>query len=369
MIGGVVADLADCWFRRIELSHRWSVDQRALRLELAPAPLTEAPSPAVLERLGGTLSRLAAGLEPSPAQQEQALLLEALIGAVALRSMQAIIAPGRPFTVGELTERGAVAVGVRGFAESLLRLLERFGAASEIDGEWQLEEAGALPEIDEVWRSLLADAPDLVAELALTALAAGDLAQVLGGRPEEDETALSPMAEHLLQGSPASIAEIGIVCDALHQLAASWPKGRPLRILELGATGGGATRRILDQLAQSGVAISYLATSGEAEQAARLSFLTEAYTGASARQWSPRDGFKILEGASFDIVLAVNAGARLQLDGISLAGLRDVLAPGGLFVAAEPEPHGLWDMVFGQRLAWWRAGRHAGETSPHALGR
>ena len=44
--------------------------------------------------------------------------------------------------------------------------------------------------------------------------------------------------------------------------------------------------------------------------------------------------------------LAVNACARLRLDRAYLASLRDLLVPGGLFLALEPEPNALWDLGF-----------------------
>ena len=96
-----------------------------------------------------------------------------------------------------------------------------------------------------------------MAELALIAAAVEDLPKILTDGARQSDAPLSPMAEHLLQGSPASAAGIDLLCDALAELAAAWPKARPLRILEIGASGGGATRRILDRLAQSGVALAY----------------------------------------------------------------------------------------------------------------
>ena len=39
--GDIVAELADCWFRRVELTRQRSVDERALRIDLVPAPLSK----------------------------------------------------------------------------------------------------------------------------------------------------------------------------------------------------------------------------------------------------------------------------------------------------------------------------------------
>ena len=362
--GDHVAELVDCWFRRLELTRRGSVDERVLHADLVPAPLPEFGTPPALDLFGATLSRLASAQEPDRAQREQALLLEALVGSVALRTMREIVELGRSFTVSELADSGRIAPASTGTAECLLRLLERFGAATEIELEWRLEGSNDLPDAPEVWRLLLAEAPDLVAELALIAAAIEDLPGILPGGPRQPDVSFSPMLEHLLQASPASATGVALLCDALHEIATTWPKGRPLRILEIGAISGGATRRVLDRLAQSEVALAYLATSVDAEQAARLSFLAESFTGVSARRWSPQDGNEGLDGAAFDIILAVNTCARLQLETASFFGLRGLLAPGGIFLAVEPEPNALWDVVFGQGPGWWQAASTVGDASP-----
>ncbi|HEX3415335.1 MAG TPA: beta-ketoacyl synthase N-terminal-like domain-containing protein, partial [Stellaceae bacterium] len=353
--GDVVAELAECWFRRVELARAGSVDERAMRVDLIPAPLVEAAPPSALEHVGALILRLADAREPDPARREQALLLDALIGSIALRSMTRIVDAGRAFRIEELVETGLLAPASAEIAEWALRLLERFGAASEAGSEWRIEATTDLPDIEEVWRLLLADAPDLVGELALAAAAVNSLPNILASGPRSPDALLAPMTEHLLHSSPASAANVALLCDALQEIAANWPRGRPLRILELGAIGGGATRRVLDRLAHSGAALSYVATSGDAEQSARLSYLAESFNGVSARRWSPQDGMEALDHTSFDIVLAVNACARLQLHANGFADLRKLLAPNGIFLAVEPEPNPLWDMVFGQDPGWWRA--------------
>ncbi len=353
--GDLVAELAECWFRRVELARGGSIDERALRVDLVPAPLSELATASVMERVGALILRLADAREPDPARREQALLLDALIGSIALRSMAHIVDAGLPFRIEELVETGLLAPASYEIAEWALRLLERFGAASEAGSEWRIAATTDLPDAEEVWRLLLADAPDLVAELALAAAAVDSLPNILGSGPRPPDALLAPMTEHLLHSSPASAAIVGLLCDALQEIAANWPRGRPLRILELGAIGGGATRRMLDRLAQSGAALNYIATSGDAEQSARLSFLAESFNGVSAHRWLPQDGTEALDQTGFDIILAVNACTRLQLDANGFADLRKLLAPNGVFVAVEPEPNPLWDMVFGQGPGWWRA--------------
>jgi len=361
--GDVVAELADCWFRRVELTRQRPIDERALRIDLVPAPLFEIDPPRAPFDLCATLLRLSTAREPHRARQEQALLLDALVGAVALGPLSSLVEPGRRFTIAELSRSGQIAPESAAMTECMLRLLERLGAATESGLEWRLEPSNDLPEVPDVWRLLLAESPDLVSELALVAGAAEDLPKILAGGPRQPDAQLSPMLEHVLHSSPASAPGIALLCEVLTEISSTWPKDRPLRILELGASAGGATRRVLELLAQSKVAIAYLATCADSEQAGRLSSLAEYYVGVSATRWVPRDGNEALDGVAFDIILAVNACARLQLDPTGLANLRDLLVPGGLFLALEPEPNAFWDLVFGQNASWWHASSRGGDAS------
>jgi NADPH:quinone reductase-like Zn-dependent oxidoreductase/acyl carrier protein len=54
----------------------------------------------------------------------------------------------------------------------------------------------------------------------------------------------------------------------------------------------------------------------------------------------------------------------LRLDPASLGGLRDLLVPGGFFVAVEAEPNALWDVVFGQSASWWQPASWTHDASP-----
>jgi phthiocerol/phenolphthiocerol synthesis type-I polyketide synthase C len=361
--GAVVAELEDCWLRRVELGRRVSADGRLFHVDLIPAPLAELDCPVVLAQADAALARLAATREPDLDQRDQALLLDALIGAGALPSLSELAVPGQRFTIDELIEVGRIAPASRVLVECLLAALERLGAATETEGEWRIDPASDLPNAAEIWRLLLADAPDLVGELALAANAFEDLPKILTDGPGHAAPWLSPMVEHMLQASPASVAGIDLLCDALHNIAAAWPPDRPLRIVEVGAIGG-TTRRLLERLASSGVALTYLATSADPQQVDRLSAVAHSFVGADAQIWSPLDGIDVLGEVRFDIVLAVNACARLHINTAALAVMRDLLDAGGLLAATDPEPNAFWDVVFGQAAEWWPAAPLAGAISP-----
>src|SRR5262249_50864387 len=249
-------------------------------------------------------------------------------------------------------DAGRLSPASTGIVECVMRSLQRLGAARESGSEWQLEPTEELPEPSLIWRRLLADGPDLVAELSLAATLIYGLPKALADGPRSTPAWLAPAVDHLLQGSPGSIVGIDLLCDAVQEIAGKWPKHRQLRILELGARGA-ATRRILDRPAPSEGAGTDCATHPDPDLVARLELLGADCPAFAACRWSPSEGGERLAGSPFDLIIAVNACARMQLDPALLGDLADLLAPGGAFLAAEPEPNGFWDIVFGQIEGWW----------------
>ena len=361
--GDVVAEVTDCWFRRVELSHYGWAAERMFRVDLVPAPLVAGGAPEALAEAGVVLTRLVAAPAPDSERCEQSVLLEAMIGAAAYRLWRARVDPEQPFTLQDLVDPGRISPTATGLAECLLRAIERLGGAREDQGEWRIEGEADLPEAAEIWRLLLADAPDLVGELALVGEALDRLPDLLTAGSVRSEPAVPMMVEHFLDASPASTAGSDMLGEALSAIAARWPSDRPLRILEIGAEPK-VTRRFLNCLMKSPAAIAYVATNTDAEQCDRLSALTKSFTGASACRWVPGAAAGLIGDKLFDIVFAANTCARLRLDIAALAGLRDLLVPGGLFIAVEPEPNAVWDIVFGQDAAWWSRDRWGASISP-----
>ncbi len=361
--GTIIAEVTGCWFRRVELNRRVSPGQRTFHVHLLAAPLAEGEPPAVLHEAHRFFPLIAASRRRDYAGREEGPLLEAFIGAAVSRIWRTFQDPGRPFSIRELVDDGRISPASAALAGCLLRSVERLGGAFEIDDEWQLVDEPDLPDPDEIWRLLLADGPELVAELALVGAALEEIPKVLADGPAPQLGSASAMIEHLLQASPASVAGIGFLCEALERICAKWPIDRPLRILEIGGDGV-VTDRLLQRLAKFPTTITYLATSGDPAQVDRLSAVAQRYGGGSACHWAPGFPSDTIGTARFDIVVVANACTRLHLDAVSLATLRDLIIPGGFFLAVEPEPNSLWDLVFGQSEDWWLRDHSESVASP-----
>ncbi|MBV9824293.1 MAG: SDR family NAD(P)-dependent oxidoreductase [Alphaproteobacteria bacterium] len=361
--GDVIAQLTDCWFRRVELSRRGSAEDQVLRVALVPAPLGSGASPPALEAILDWLAGVASDRQAQAADSaEQKLLFDALIASLSYQALSELIDPEAAFAVADLLDNGTIAADSTELCEYVLELLARFGAVTTEYGQSVLRPDNDLPDVGEVWRLILAETPDNVAELALVADVVNDLKRVLTQGPWQPEATPPAMIEHLLHGSPPSSAGIDLVASVLDRIAAGWPAGRVLRILEIGADGG-ATQRLLNRLMQAGTPFEYRATHPDAEQAARLSFAVNGIPGASAAHWSA-DADDDDATEQFDIVVAVHACARLQLDARQLARLHAALAPRGLFIALEPEPNPGWDITFGRYNGWWHPGQTGALASP-----
>ena len=179
--GGIVAELSDCWFRRVELTRRAALDEAALRVDLVPAPLREDAAPAVLAAIADILRPLAAISDAAAAAQaEQKLLLEALIASVGARGAAGRCRCRNPVhDRRDRRERRDRRRCRAAFRNACSACCERFGAASQADRVWTIHGQNDLPAVSEVWRLLLAEQPELVSELALIAAAAAELPGLL----------------------------------------------------------------------------------------------------------------------------------------------------------------------------------------------
>jgi acyl transferase domain-containing protein len=349
--GTAVAAIAECWFRQVRLFGLPATAAQTFHFVpvAKPHPGEETP---VVEDPPQLLSRAARA--PSAQTQDVALLFDGFIAAVAQRAIRDLCA-GRKFSVADLVEGGALAAEAAPVAAHLLDLLSTCGAARDADGAWHIDESADLPEPDLIWRSILAEGQALTAELALAATAAEALPAFLRSGSQAAAMLPPPMVEHLLYASPAGRLVVDELRGAVIAVAAGWPTGRPLRILEIGAGSGMLSRSMLDALDGWAGTLSYVATDRDPRQAERLAAELRDYAGVSAGTWDPRNSSDPgAPASSFDLIVAAYALTRGNFGVAELAALRQMLAPGGRLLIAEPAPNHLWTWLFGQQRAWWR---------------
>jgi NADPH:quinone reductase-like Zn-dependent oxidoreductase/acyl carrier protein/NADP-dependent 3-hydroxy acid dehydrogenase YdfG len=318
--GAVVARIDDIWFQRMPRPGREKLESFAFRLDPVPSlPLVNTPTRLDVAPIMAAIR----GQDQAALLSEAALLLEAHVAALAVPTLRDNAAPPSPYRA------------------ALWRILAAAGAAEPLAGGWRIIEDQPLPPPEAIWRAVLAEQPGLALDLAWLARAGEQMVPALRGEalvavpPPASGGAMRALAEPLLAG--------------LRTLLETWPKDRPLRILELGA-GGALTRGALALLGGSGRRIHYRAI-GEA-RAGAIGAVPEAVL----MTW---DGWEKLSTAAApaeraDVILGL-APAALNSRGLSvLEGLVGQAAPGSLLLLGEPAPGALWNFTMGQDPTWWR---------------
>jgi acyl transferase domain-containing protein len=211
---------------------------------------------------------------------------------------------------------------------------------------------------DAMCADLLARFPGCDAELTITRRCARELAAVLRGR--SDPLALlfpgGSLAdtERLYQNSPPAQAYNGVIAEVFHSLVAAWPAGRPLRVLEIGAGTGSTTHHVLPRLPSAGVEYTFTDVSPLFLNRAREKFQHQPFMRYALLDIgrSPQEqGFAV---GSYDVIVGANVlHATPDLD-VTIAHVRQLLAPGGTLVLLEgATPQRFGDLTVGLLDGWW----------------
>ncbi|WP_424810742.1 SDR family NAD(P)-dependent oxidoreductase [Roseococcus sp. YIM B11640] len=207
-------------------------------------------------------------------------------------------------------------------------------------------DSAAMPPPAAIWQQVLFEQPSLAQELATLAEAAESLPAALAGLPSS--------AARLPLGAESLRRLAGALSGAAAGLLASWPEGRPCRVLVAGAEDGPLGSAIWRALAPLGTALRLTFAHLPGERPPALP------TGADpARvemvEWNPEKG----EGApgEADLVIGMMLSPRLGASPLLAEGLRAATAPGGALLLAEPLPGLFWDMTEGLAPGWWATPR------------
>jgi acyl transferase domain-containing protein/NADPH:quinone reductase-like Zn-dependent oxidoreductase/acyl carrier protein len=351
--GEPMAVVEGAWLQRVRLPGGADA-AAAFRVDLVPAlpgPNAEAPDDPDLGPVLDAARRRDAALDLG----EASLLLEGFCAAAAHAALAAA-APAAP-APGDL-------------ARALFRSLEVDGlAASGPAGPRLLPAPADLPDALDIWRQVLLEQPALAPDLAWLALAAERLPGALAG--ERPSTAGGAGMEDAVSSGPppgsAALARLAaVLAEAASAFAAAWPRGRPLRVLEIGAGAGPLTARLAAVLADSGlrVLLHAAALPGRGGGAARLPSDTPASIEFIPAVWDPLGPEPPPVAA--DLVVGLGAGAFLRAGAALPSALRQAVAPGGALLLAEPLPGRVWDFCCGQDAAWW--GAPGGSALPDSAG-
>ncbi len=363
--GRPIMRLQGCRFRRVRILRPLDIAARTFHFAVAPAPLSTKPMEA--KRLDAVRSAIGRPLEQADgAHAEGALLIDAFVAASAFEAVATIAPKGGELSIEALIENGVVLPESTALLENLLEILRAQGAAFEDRGLWRLAEESGLPPAHEIWRSLLYGAPDLVAAAALLAWAAERLPEIISRGPDKGAGVPSALRDRLLHGAPMADRHVDALGAAFEAVLKSWPKDRPLRILELGAGEGLLTCRLLRRLKGAPRYVTYLATDPERGNLPLLRETVASCDFAECGVWDPRK--PAAEGdprlGAFDIIIAAHFLSAARLDAEAIGAVRRRLVPNGFFLAIEAGPNRLFDLAFGLDADWWRGSLAGVPLSP-----
>ena len=292
----------------------------------------------------------AASVDPNEAD----LLLEGFATAAAYEIASGL-ADRSVLDLDALVGSSRLPADLRPWLVNLLDKLRTAGLVNETDGRWIVVRDPLLPEAAAVLKGLAREHPARAAELLVAGTIAGLIEQVRRNRtivpPSELGVAAAVRDFHDVANVP--LKESSDLVARLLENNALWPRGRAVRILQIGF--GPLTSSLISLKRRRDVDLTVVEPDRRRFQAAQR---------AAHRQNEFRllDADAGLDAAGYDLILAVESLHRLP-DRWSLSRLREAVAARGLLMAIEPRPSVFRDLAFGLDPLWF-----AGGTPDHPIG-
>ncbi|MFF0771402.1 SDR family NAD(P)-dependent oxidoreductase [Nonomuraea wenchangensis] len=378
--GEVAVLIEGCRVRRLPTTARTPVVEYLT--ELRPASRSGAPPlpwPASCRPDGGDTARLGDGGDGGD-DGECGTHFADLTAHFVARAFARLLPGAAAFDVpallgaGVLPRHARLVTALASIAEArgLLIRDHELGDAHAGDDRWR---AATEPTPEALFQELLRAYPGHSAELILRGRCGHHLDQVLTGRLDPAELIFPEggghTVEHLLDASPGRRYDVRLAQAALEDIVRTWPRDRPLRVLEVGGGTAGMTAALLPVLPRR--LTEYVFTDP-----------SEAFLRRAAARLAPYDDFvqyRLLDlarepaeqgfgGEFYDVVVADGALHAVPDVRAAVRRLRDLLVPGGRLLVVEQHDSDRLVAVFGLLERWWSVAdfdlRAAGPLLPAA---
>ncbi|MDQ3815279.1 MAG: acyltransferase domain-containing protein, partial [Armatimonadota bacterium] len=271
------------------------------------------------------------------------------------------ISPGERVSLTSLCERLGILPQHHQLTNRFLQMLEADGILRCSGTEWEVCRSPQSPQRrdpDEVWRHLALQNPSYHAEFSLIGRSGRLVAEVLSGVADPLQIIFDDKAgavEHLYEVSPSLWLYNKTMEAVATEIVTQLPRGRTLRILEIGAGLGGTTIHLLPRLPADRVEYVFTDVSptflAKAEQKFR-NYPFVKYQLLDIEQDPLQQGF---EAHSFDLILAANVLHATRSLAQTLANVQTLLSSQGLLSLIEMSRSPQWmDLIFGSLPGWWR---------------
>jgi phthiocerol/phenolphthiocerol synthesis type-I polyketide synthase C len=319
-----------------------------LRPDTTAAPLAALPALPEPSTVAAAVQAICVDAERDTFYREILPEFDRLAGAYAAQALASMHPGSEPFDVSRLSRNSGVKREHSGLLNKMLRMAEEDGQLIKGKGTWTWNPERKIQDPDQIWNRLFAAYPRYQAELLLLSQVGGSLAAKLRGEETGDPTAL---LDQVQDSSPFGVVYNRIARAVVEKLAAMWPADRPVRILELGGTGGGLAAWILPVLYAEQT--DYVFTDASEKAVARAEHRFAAHDFVRFEVLDPsRDLIEQGQPAGyFDLVIGSNVLGMSSSDLVSQ--MQAVMAPGGQILLVQANASRFTDLVFTHRSAAW----------------
>ncbi|MGE8943347.1 SDR family NAD(P)-dependent oxidoreductase [Leptospira interrogans] len=347
--GTLIATVDEARFRAASLSHRLRLHQAAYHVDkivrALPVEAEKRIAP-LLSRIAKPLAKVAPVLDKTARGKlsENLLLIDIAARRVAYDVLKSFADEGGILDLSAVTSPSLHKIGEdsgdahaarAAVVERLLDVLYESDLAEASQGVWRLTETCPLPELQDVLTAILHDDPSWSAESVMLLTTARELPSWLSGRSVDAIAHASATLEHVQCASPRTRAQIDMVAGLVGTVVSHWPKLRPLRVLQLGVSGGGLIGSLIPII--EGASGQYLVADTDDSRVSR-----------AASQWARSPAIEVVRvdadmealknRGPFDLVVSVNGLGQLDRCDDLLAALPACLADGAMAVLSETEP-------------------------------
>ena len=348
--GGVVACIKDARFHAIRTSARIEtapIVRHTFVLASEPTATRRDPAP--------TLTKVRNHFVPADPHAPLAdgyVLLEGWATSFALRLVRALSMSDR-IDVDNLLQSARLPEKLKPWFASLLVALERSGLCYDDSSGICVASDITLPDPDVILRTIAVEHQGLSIEL----LAASGT--MVAGTEIACAGVSTPFARRVIDDFEMDSGQMKVFARDMGALVEAilrtGPMDRAIRILQIGC--GPVTRHILSRVGDSRVRLTVFESDHHRIERDRMMFAAHGdlhFVGSLGH----------CPTSNFDVVIAVGALGRHFRSSDGWASLRDVMAPGAIFIALEPPPALFRDLVLGLDAchtdrAWGVEGRSA----------
>ncbi|MFF4219394.1 SDR family NAD(P)-dependent oxidoreductase [Streptomyces nondiastaticus] len=383
--GRVSAELEGCRLHRSalhdDLPQEYATVMRAAALPgrrtppaSAPPPPPPPPPPAVLAAARPEIGTVLKAWDG----RQHAQCMDALARAAAHSAAEAFAAilPERApvaFSFDDLAAAG-VLPGYRSYVGMLARMAQRYGLLEEPESQesgrrgWVLRRLG---DFKGALREVLREHPAYPATAALHGRGGLHLADVLTGRRDPAELLFQdsgpPLMRQLRDTEPACAVQYRIAAAVVRAFVRTAPEDGPLRVLEVGAGGGGLTARLLPLFPPERTEYVYADVSRAHFSMAQERFA--AYDFVDYRTFDldldpghdhnhngndPAGFAQVMPAESFDLIVAGHSLHAARDVAAGVRRLARLLAPGGSLLAVEAHDPEAFALGAAMLPGFWR---------------